>query len=50
MFFSNFENFEKIGLKIVIIAPKNGVFLRLFYFTVNLELVSGKFLNWSKNW
>ena len=26
MVFINIENFEKIGLKIAIIAPKNGVF------------------------
>ena len=26
MIFINFENFEKIVLKIAIIAPKNGVF------------------------
>ena len=56
MVFINFENFEKIGLKIAIIAPKSGVFYRFFGpdraypdFTENLELVFGKWLNWSKN-
>ena len=57
MVFINSENLEKNGLKIGIIAPKNGVFLRFFGadraypdFTVNLELVSEKRLSWSKSW
>ena len=58
MVFINSENFGKIGQKIAIIAAKNGVFyvfsdaieLRAYPdFTVKLELVSGKWLNWSKN-
>ena len=54
MVFINSENFD--GLKIAIIAPKSGVFYVFFGadraypdFTVNLELVSGKWLDWSKN-
>ena len=56
MVFINFENFGKIAQKIAIIAAKNGVFLRFFGpdraypdFKRNLELVSGKWLDWSKN-